>query len=206
MFSIANQQLPGKNLDLQNAREIDNIFMRLQNAVEPKTENSRKVLASKSRVFDEFSSQYKEFLRKVHSLDNLAEVVEFGRMLTDKLPLNPEPTDEQKESLKAETVEMVSQARSTLTVFIDKRQEEIEALQKMINTANQMLENPKILRTGELFWKLWQSQVEISFIGNTRIIRLAVQGRDVKLGSLYSYPNDEFFDGSRYVLEDGSLI
>ena len=151
MFSIANQQLPGKNLDLQNAREIDNIFMRLQNAVEPKTENSRKVLASKSRVFDEFSSQYKEFLRKVHSLDNLAEVVEFGRMLTDKLPLNPEPTDEQKESLKAETVEMVSQARSTLTVFIDKRQEEIEALQKMINTANQMLENPKILRTGELF-------------------------------------------------------
>ena len=151
MFSIANQQLPGKNLDLQNAREIDDIFMQLQTAVEPNTENSRKVLASKSRVFDEFSSQYKSFLRKIHSLDNLAEVVEFGRMLTDKLPLNPEPTDEQKESLKAETIEMVSQARSTLTVFIDKRQEEIEALQKMINTANQMLENPKILRTGELF-------------------------------------------------------
>ena len=149
MFSIANQQLPGKNLDLQNAREIDNIFKRLQTAVQPKTENSRKVAASKSRVFDEFSSQYKSFLRKIHSLDNLAEVVEFGRMLTDKLPLNPEPTDEQKESLNAETVEMVSQARSTLTVFIDKTQQEIEDLQQMINTANQMLENPKILRTGE---------------------------------------------------------
>ena len=149
MFSIANQQLPGKNLDLQNAREIDNIFKRLQTAVQPKNENSRKVAASKSRVFDEFSSQYKEFLRKVHSLDNLAEVVEFGRMLTDKLPLNPEPTDEQKESLNEETVEMVSQARSTLTVFIDKTQQEIEDLQQMINTANQMLENPKILRTGE---------------------------------------------------------
>ena len=150
MFAIANQQLPGKTLDLQNARDIDDIFGRLQTAVEPKTDNSRNVIASQSRVFEEFSSQYKEFLQKVHSLTNLAAVVEFGRKLTDKLPLNPEPTDEQKQSLKVETMEMVSQAKSTLTDFIDKRQNEIEALQQMIDTANKMLEDPKILRTGEL--------------------------------------------------------
>ena len=32
--------------------------------------------------------------------------------------------------------------------------------------------------------------------GNTRMIRLPVQGKDVTLGSLYSYPIGEFFDGS----------
>ena len=30
------------------------------------------------------------------------------------------------------------------------------------------------------------------------MIRLPVEGRDVTLGSLYSYPHGEFFDGSRY--------
>ena len=93
-------------------------------------------------------------------------------------------------------MEMVAQAKSTLTDFIDKRQKEIEALVQMIKNANKMLEDPKILRTGT-FWCKYQSQGQWSIKGNTRMIQLPVQGRVVTLGSLYSYPLDKFFDGSR---------
>ena len=99
---------------------------------------------------DQFRPPYKEFLQKVPILSNLAAVIEMGMKLIEKLPLNPEPSEEEKQSLKAETSEMVAQANSSITKFIGKRQKEIEDLLQMIRSANEMLEDPKILRTGEL--------------------------------------------------------
>ena len=52
--------------------------------------------------------------------------------------------------MKAETSEMVAQANSTVTEFIGKRQKEIQNLLQMIRSANEMLQDPKILRTGEI--------------------------------------------------------
>ena len=150
MISTANQKLPGKTSDLQKAREIFEILTSLQTAVEPKTDNSINVRAARSSVLEQFRPPYKEFLQKVPILSNLAAVIEMGKKLMEKLPLNPEPSEEQKQSLKAETSEMVAQANSSITEFIGKRQKEIEDLLQMIRSANEMLEDPKILRTGEL--------------------------------------------------------
>ena len=150
MISKANQKLPGKTLDLQNGLSIIEILTSLQTAVEPKTDNSRNVRGARSSVLEQFRPPYKEFLQKVPILSNLAAVIEMGKKLIEKLPLNPEPSEEEKQSLKAETNEMVAQANSSITEFIGKRQKEIEDLLQMIRSANEMLEDPKILRTGEL--------------------------------------------------------
>ena len=150
MISTANQKLPGKTLDLQHGLSIRDILASLQSAVEPETDNSRAVRAVGASVLDEFRPIYKDFLQKVPVMSNLAAVIEMGKKLMEKLPLNPEPSEEQKQSLKAETSEMVAQANSSITEFIGKRQREIEDLLQMIRSANEMLEDPKILRTGEL--------------------------------------------------------
>ena len=149
MISRANQRLPGKTLELQHGLSIRAILASLQSAVEPETDNSRAVRAVGASVLDEFRPIYREFLQKVPVMSNLAAVIEMGEKLMEKLPLNPEPTEAEKQSLKAETSEMVVQANSSITEFIGKRQKEIENLLQMIRSANEMLEDPKILRTGE---------------------------------------------------------
>ena len=150
MISTANQKLPGKTLDLQHGLSIRDILASLQSAVEPKTNNSRNVRAARASVLDQFRPSYKEFLQKVPMLNNLAAVIEMGKKLMEKLPLNPDPTEAEKQSLKAETSEMVAQANSTVTEFIGKRQKEIQNLLQMIRSANEMLQDPKILRTGKI--------------------------------------------------------
>ena len=150
MISTANQKLPGKNSDLQQALEIFEIFVSIQTAVEPTTGEARHVLTARSSVLDQFRPPYKEFLQKVPILSNLAAVIEMGKKLLEKLPLNPDPSEAEKESLKEETKEMVAEANSTITEFIGKRRKEIESLLQMIRSANDMLEDPKILRTGKI--------------------------------------------------------
>ena len=153
MISTANQELPGKTLDLENGLSIREILTSLQTAVEPTTGEARHVLTARTSVLDQFRPPYKEFLQKVPLLDNLAAVIEMGKKLLEKLPLNPDPSEAEKESLKEETKEMVAEANSTITEFIGKRRKEIESLLQMIRSANEMLEDPKILRTGQLLKK-----------------------------------------------------
>ena len=150
MISTANQELPGKTLDLENGLSIKEILTSLQTAVEPTTGEARNVLTARSSVLDQFRPPYKEFLQKVPILSNLAAVIEMGKKLLEKLPLNPDPSEAEKESLKEETKEMVAEANSTITEFIGKRRKEIESLLQMIRSANEMLEDPKILRTGKI--------------------------------------------------------
>ena len=153
MLEKANQELPEKSLELTNAREIDDILRILENAVKPNTgaDSSRNSIEANSSVFEEFRSQYKEFLQILLSLtqNNLAPALKFGRELREKLPLEPEPTEQQKLSLKGETEETLLQAKSTLADLIDRKQSEVDALLKMINDANKALGDENILRTGE---------------------------------------------------------